>query len=497
MKKHAVHAYYYYYCCLPAQSELCPCYHCDELLHFYPLGLETTSPKLTVSTPLHVSIQDKDDMISIQRHEISRLNEELADGAFVRAQAEKEKEHSKQIEVELDKMKAGHASATQVIKNLEMQLKQKEDDFTNVVAEKEEAARTLKSESESGKTLKQSSIKMKEKADMLEAQLNKSRVTNEELSEEVKDLKMRLEQKDEEIEELESSILDAESRENDLKRQLEKEQRELERQRKRFDKYDKDCAMEQETISKLEQAIEELEQAHDESQSQIARLQEERNSLTETLTEVEEYMKTYKTDMKEATQIKSMMNELQDINLDLGRQLRVKDDEIRQLQTRSEESEKELSTIRKSMDEQDITAKKLNELTISNEAELKALRSTKHKMIDTVSQLGEQLKELKMGADTRDDDEKLEKAQYDAARAWARVSEQQEEMKILQNKLSTGETDKNGDSDELILELRAKLMEKDDQLADSKSSIVEAQKMIYRLMTEVKELRKKGEETRG
>mgnify|MGYP001084899779 CR=1 FL=1 len=193
-----------------------------------------------------------------------------------------------------------------------------------------------------------------------------------------------------------------------------------------------------------------------------------------------------------------MMNELQDINLDLGRQLRVKDDEIRQLQTRNVQSEKELSAIRKSMDEQDITAKKLNELTVSNEAELQALRSNKNKMIDTVSQLGEQLKELKMGADTRDDDEKLEKAQSDAARAWARVSEQQEEMEILRKKLSTGETAQNGDGpDELILELRAKLMEKDDQLADSKSSIVEAQKMIYRLMTEVKELRKKGEETKG
>ena len=174
---------------------------------------------------LESSVQDKDNMISSLRHEIQRLNEELADGSFVRAQAEKAEERAKQIQAELDKSKADHESTTKVIVDLEIRLKEKSEVYNKGLAEKDKEIATLQSELTSGKSIMQCSERMKDKASKLEAQLDESKLENEELAEKKKDLEKGLERaektiakKDEEIETLESSALDAESREKDLRR---------------------------------------------------------------------------------------------------------------------------------------------------------------------------------------------------------------------------------------------------------------------------------------
>ena len=500
---------------------------------------------------LESSVQDKDNMISSLRHEIQRLNEELADGSFVRAQAEKAEERAKQIQAELDKYKADHESTTKVIVDLEIRLKEKSEEYNKGLAEKDKEIATLQSELTSGKSIMQCSERMKDKASKLEAQLDESKLENEELAEKKKDLEKRLERcektiakKDEEIETLESSALDAESREKDLRRRLDKEQRELEHQRERFEKYDAGCATEQETVSALEQAIEDLERAHNESSAEIERLQKENHSLSMTLAEAEAYMKMYQNDMKESRKLQSMMGELQDINSDLGKQLQEKDDQVRNLQTRiasieiqvenstasskkaiaqlegqvaqkddeigrlhAELLQTELSSQRNLQDQEEIAAKKLTELTTlfeENESELKQLRSNKARMLRMVSELEEQLDALKNATpkSTRslgnklDEECQLEKSQKEAKRARFRVRELEETVKILQHQLDAIDEPRDVDSqsNELkaeLAELKRTLAERDNELADARKGISEAQAIIFRLMNTIQELRNK------
>lgn len=463
---------------------------------------------------LESAVNDKYNMITSLRQEIQRLNEELADGAFVRAKATKAEEQVTQLQLEVDKLNENSTSTNKVIVDLELRLKEKSDGYTKVITEKDEMIATLQSELES----KASSERLKDKSRLLESQLDEVKVENEHLSTKLKDAEKRLlssvstvTKKDEEIEKLETTILDNKSREKNLKRTLEEEQEELQKQRTRFEQYDTNCAREQETISALEQAIEDLEAAHNASNSEILQLQAEKESLSATLDEAEEYMKMYSKDMQESQELKSMMCELQDINAELGQQLQTKDDEIRRnlkLVTDKEEAmsklQRELSLKQTSKETQDETTKKLEELTIAygqNEAELEHLRSNKSKMIETVSKLEEAIKESSLGfGDIQEKERELKKSQEEATQAKARVDDLEEVVKSLQYHLNEFEEQKGnkGDDNESkklkkeMESLKAKLKERDEQLVNAKNSIAEAQKMIFRLMGTVQELRKKN-----
>lgn len=453
------------------------------------------------------------------------------------------------VEAELKKCKTDHDSATKVIVDLEVRLKEKSEEYDRGLIEKEKEMELLRSELLSGDTMKQSSERMKDRACRLESQLDETKVQNEELSDKVKDLEKRLERTeraamktDDDIERLESSALESESREKDLKRRLEKEQRELERQRERFENYDASCATEQETVATLERAIEDLESAHNDSSGEIIRLQKENRSLSTTLAEAEEYMKMYQKDMKESRNLKSMLGELKDINSDLGQQLQTKDHQVRNLQGRiasieiqvesSSSSSKqailqlenlltqkeddisilqaEISSKRDSHDDEEITSMKLVELTTlfeENEAELEQLRMNKGRMLRTISKLEQELEKLKkreaksshaLGAKL-DQECQVEKSQKEATRAWIRVDELEESLTTLQQKLRASEHQANNvpqaeDQKSELSSAREKLAQRDEQLADSRTGINEAQKMIFRLMNTVQELRKKARE---
>jgi len=451
---------------------------------------------------LESAVNEKDNMITSLRQEIQCLNEELADGAFVRAKATKAEEQVTQLQLEVNKLNENSTSTNKVIVDLELRLKEKSDEFTKAITEKDEMIATLQSELES----KASSERLKDKSNLLESQLDEVKAENEHLSAKLKDTEKRLlstestvTKKNEEIEKLETIILDNESR------SLEKEQEELQKQRARFEQYDTNCAKEQETISALEQAIEDLEAAHNASNSEILQLQAEKESLSATLDEAEEYMKMYSKDMQESQELKSMMCELQDINAELGQQLQTKDDEIRRnlkLVANKEAAisklQRELSLKQTSEETQDETTKKLEELTIAyeqNESELEHLRSNKSKMIETVSKLEEAIKESTFGlGDVQQKERELKKSQEEVKQAKARVDELEEVVKSLQYHLNEfkGDDDESKELKKEVETLKAKLKERDEQLVNAKNSIAEAQKMIFRLMGTVQELRKKS-----
>jgi len=451
---------------------------------------------------LESTVNEKDIMITSLRQEIQRLNEELADGAIVRAKATKAEEQVTQLQLEVNKLNENSTSTNKVIVDLELRLKEKSDEYTKTIVEKDEIIATLQSELES----KASSERLKDKSNLLESQLDEVKAENEHLSAKLKDTEKRLlstestvTKKNEEIEKLETIILDNESR------SLEKEQEELQKQRARFEQYDTNCAKEQETISALEQAIEDLEAAHNASNSEILQLQAEKESLSATLDEAEEYMKMYSKDMQESQELKSMMCELQDINAELGQQLQTKDDEIRRnlkLVANKEAAisklQRELSLKQTSEETQDETTKKLEELTIAyeqNESELEHLRSNKSKMIETVSKLEEAIKESTFGlGDVQQKERELKKSQEEVKQAKARVDELEEVVKSLQYHLNEfkGDDDESKELKKEVETLKAKLKERDEQLVNAKNSIAEAQKMIFRLMGTVQELRKKS-----
>ncbi|KAL7553977.1 hypothetical protein ACHAWF_017329 [Thalassiosira exigua] len=485
---------------------------------------------------LESSIEDKDNMVSNLRNEIQRLNEELADGSFVRSQALKAEETAKKLEADLEKSRA-------VIVDLEVISKDKRDEFERELKEKDKAIATLQSEILGDKSMKECSELMKEKACRLETHLEESKLRNGELSVKVDDLEKRLlraekkaDVKDEQIERLDSALLASKSREKDLARQLEKEQRELTRQRDRLEKYDFD---EQETVLALEQAISSLESSHNE---EISRLQKENRNLTATLSEAEDYMKTYRRDMNDSKGLKAVVGELQDLNSDLVQQVREKDDQVsdlkdkieslemrvessgtssrrRILQLENQVSEKEddihrlereLSAKRDSTAHESRTSKKLKDLTAlyeENAMELEHLRISKGTMQRTIASLEKEYDLLQ-----KEYHEKTT-GQNEAKSAWSRVDELEESLKKLQDKLNKAEREatnnpkikelkselasNNPKIKELKSELASKdeaLAEREEQLADSRKGIAEAQKMIFRLMNTVKELRRKAKQ---
>eukprot|EP00584_Thalassiosira_punctigera_P009365 CAMPEP_0172539068 /NCGR_PEP_ID=MMETSP1067-20121228/10341_1 /TAXON_ID=265564 ORGANISM="Thalassiosira punctigera, Strain Tpunct2005C2" /NCGR_SAMPLE_ID=MMETSP1067 /ASSEMBLY_ACC=CAM_ASM_000444 /LENGTH=832 /DNA_ID=CAMNT_0013324693 /DNA_START=56 /DNA_END=2551 /DNA_ORIENTATION=+ len=486
---------------------------------------------------LQGSIQDKDKMIGSLRNEIQRLNEELADGAFVRSQALKAKEAATKLEAALEKSKKDHESATKLVVDLlETKLKEKASEFDKALIEKDKAIATLKSKILEGQSMKQSSEMMKEKICCLESQLDESKIRNNQLSGKMKDLEKRLELAESEASTKEKDIKQLETRskscEMELKRQLETERRESSRQRARLEKYVNDSSAEQETVAALERAIEDLETAHNESNSEITMLQKENQRLAATLTEAEHYMKMFRNEMKDYATLKPKILELQEINSDLSQQLQNKEDLMKdsteriaslemKIETNSVSSKQKILQLEKlaarkqddilrlqatkcdSEEQEEDANKKLIEITSlfeENEAELEKLRINKGKMLRTIAKLQRELDQLRNESKSRVLNTKLEhdqvqESQKESKRAWVRVGVLEENLKELQHKLSVAErrADDSPRIEELTRELasvKEKLAERDEQLADSRVGIAEAQKMIFRLMNVVQEMRK-------
>ena len=493
------------------------------------------------------STQDKDNMIASLRNEIQRLNEELADGSFVRSQAKKSEDTAKKLEAELEEFKTDHAATNTVIADLEIRLKERSDECNRKLELKDKEIATLKSEMLGGASLRQT----QDKISTLKSDLAESEMKNEELTEKVGDLERRTERaeqagkrKDEDMRKLDAVAHNSAA----LKRQLEDKHRELERQHERLEKYDVDCAREQETVAALEKAIEDLEIAHNESNTDITRLQEENRSLSSTLKEAEEYMKLYQQDMKDARKIKSIVGELQDTNNELSEKAKSREEEIlkketrinslrdrivtlemeaesknvsvnhaivqleNKLSTKQQEVSKlqdEISSMRESQARDRITATKLIKLA----AELSQLQTDKSRLIINEKFLTNEVKDHQrricelendlasatsrsLGAKL-DEECQVEKLQKEAKRAWVRAGELEESLTLLQSKLSRAEKQvSNAPSiehlEQEISSLKQHLHERDEQLTESRKGIAEAQKMIFRLMNTVQELRKKA-----
>lgn len=484
-------------------------------------------------------ITDKDATIGILRQEIQRLSEELADGSFASGQALKAEETVKTLEAELVKIKEEHLSATKVIIDLEVRVQTMEKEFERGLAEKDKEVAALQLELSTYNTMKQNSEWMMDKAHTFESKLIEAKEKNTELSDQVNELTILLRRAEIEakensgkIKQLESSALKLEARE----KELEEERRELELQRARVEKFDAGCASERETIAALEQAIADLEKAQNLSNDEITKLQKKNQTLSTTLDEAEEYMKLYEKDVERSRKLKDMMGELQDINTDLGQQLQEKNDHIRNLQGRlasielqvqssntasqqailhlerslSQEQNTvsklrdELSSSRLTVQDQEITAKKLEALSATfeqYEAELEYLRSNRREMQGTITRLEEEVNDVKTEAYKRSHSMEceLESSQEGAKSAWARVRELEESLEKLHHKLELAEQqgDDKFEREEMKSELsslREKLAERDEQLDDSRKGIAEAKKMIFRLMNTVQEVRRKSTE---
>merc|ERR1712029_1306296 len=91
----------------------------------------------------------------------------------------------------------------------------------------------------------------------------------------------------------------------------------------------------------------------------------------------------------------------------------------------------------------------------------------------------------------------VEISQRDAKMAWARVGELEESLRKLQDRPSKPKQFSNDgaqveDMKSKLVSVKESLAERDEQLAESRKGIAEAQKMTFRLMNTVQELRKKA-----
>ncbi|KAL7484774.1 hypothetical protein ACHAW6_010398 [Cyclotella cf. meneghiniana] len=303
---------------------------------------ETTEAWNKSKRILEDTIRDKDQMIGSLRKEIRRLDEELADGAYVRAQAKKAEERAAELEAELQTTRGKLDAASRTVAELKVKNEKLVDD-----KEKEQA--DLENSKES--SYLQRANRLKEKATKLEAELDKANAEKDELHDQLKILNKRLgrdekiaARKDEEIKKLEAELLEAEAREKELKTQLDKSHQELKSQRARFEEYSNECAMEQETIAALEQAIGQLEEAQNEMNAENLRLQQENSKLSRTVEDAELCVQN---EIEHATRLKQMLDELAEINHDLGEQLRSKEDSLLTMKT----TEQHLSTLLQSSHE--------------------------------------------------------------------------------------------------------------------------------------------------
>ena len=251
------------------------------------------------------SVRDKDQMIGSLRKEIARLNEELSDGSYVRAQAKNAEERAVELEVELQKARGKIDAASKTIADLKAK-------NGKLIEDQEQEKLDLEISKDS--SFAERTNRLREKVAKLEAELNQSNNEKDDLADQVKTLEKRLardtkiaSQKDEDIKSLGKDLDEAEARENELKAQLQTKSEELKTQRERFEQYSNECAIEQETVAALEHAIEQLEVAQNEKYEENMRLKEENARLAKTVEDAELCMQN---EVEVGSKLKQMLDEL-------------------------------------------------------------------------------------------------------------------------------------------------------------------------------------------
>ena len=198
--------------------------------------------------------------------------------------------------------------------------------------------------------------------------------------------------------------------------------------------------------------------------------------------------------------------ELEVTNADLCRQLQNEHNEMEELQSLNYSVAQQLQ--RKDGEIDYLKAHVVSVATSSRDAIL-GLKSLVAQKEDVILQLQEKLQKpnpqdkeivnsskveaLKASFEEAESD--LKRYQEEASAAWDRVRELEESMKYMRRDASTFDDKETSELRSELASVKDKLAERDAQLVDSRKGIAEAQKMIFRLMNTVKELRKKRTKT--
>lgn len=198
--------------------------------------------------------------------------------------------------------------------------------------------------------------------------------------------------------------------------------------------------------------------------------------------------------------------ELEVTNADLCRQLQNEHNEMEELQSLNYSVAQQLQ--RKDGEIDYLKAHVVSVATSSRDAIL-GLKSLVAQKEDVILQLQEKLQKpnpqdkeivnsskveaLKASFEEAESD--LKRYQEEASAAWDRVRELEESMKYMRRDESTFDDKETSELRSELASVKDKLAERDAQLVDSRKGIAEAQKMIFRLMNTVKELRKKRTKT--
>lgn len=551
---------------------------------------------------LEDTLKSKEEMIQQLRKEIWRLNEEVADGECVRKQAESARDEVKDLQEKLAKANAKGEENAKTIDELKTKNRQ-------LTSQKDKEQQEFEDERES--SFAERTNRLKEKVTRLESELDKAQTEKDEADDQIKAFQKRIAkdekttaEKDHEIQDLLSELGTAKARELDLQSKLEKANEDLAAQRLRFEQYSNECAMEQETVSALEQAIEQLERAQNERIEENTKLVEENSKLSKTVEDAELCISS---EIQHSTKLKHMLDELAEINHDLGEQLRQKEDAILTMKTTEQnltallqsaqernerleaerdkkveaangekekiaalegslaEREESLASLKneyealkvlhhtastqlKSLREESTNTHEETELKLSQlarlvedkESEIEELNGTREKMQYVISKLEDEVEELKsermsmklkgldaekaqkeadearqarrgMEMEIKELQDQLAEANEAAISARAKMNEQQETVSQLRETLEKSrinshkawsrlkELEEIADSSDgklksKLVQMEQQLEEKEQQLFDSRKGVAEAQKMIYRLMATVKEVRRKARE---
>ena len=549
---------------------------------------------------LEDAIDEKDQMIGELRKEIWRLNEEVSDGNCVREQAKKAEERALGLHDDLRKAKKTIEESSNTIAELKAKI-------NDILSKKDKEQAEFENSQEI--SFAERTNRLKEKVAKLQIDLDKAQTEKDEADDKVKELERRINrdekeisEKGEEIMNLKLTLTETEARENELESQLAKTNEELASQRAKFELYNNETAIEQETVEALEHAIEQLEKTQNEKFEENERLKQENATLSKTVEDAELCISS---EIGQSSKLKQMLDELAEINHDLGEQLRSKEDcinamkttednltsllkstqernerleaernekinagnevnqRIQELESNVTESENSLASLQQEYDalriEHNTTVTKLKcqreesskshqkaesklteltQLVKEQESEMEKLKADEEKMLGRVAMLENELEEVKnermslklklldtertvtdadearqgrynmememkemqaqldqananaIAANTKANEQKqivlqlretLEKSRVNSNAAWSRLKELEEIATAGDNKLKTD-----------IGLMEKKLAEKEEQLTQSRKGVAEAQKMIYRLMQTVKEVRRKA-----
>jgi chromosome segregation ATPase len=179
-------------------------------------------------------------------------------------------------------------------------------------------------------------------------------------------------------------------------------------------------------------------------------------------------------------------------NADLCRQLQKEHDEIEKLQSLNYSVAQQLQ--RKDGEIDNLKAHVASVATSSKEA-IMGLKSLVAQKEDVILQLQEKMvnssKVEALKASFEEAESDLKRYREEASAAWDRVRELEESMKYMKRDDSTFDVEDVSELRSELVSVKDKLAERDEQLVDTRKGIAESQKMIFRLMDTVKELRRR------